>query len=253
MIEQPTPGDALPEKQRLLNHMQISAFYHDEFVKSQVVDFSNLVISQGFRHRVVVDIGGGFGYFAEALQQKYNINARVIDLDPLSIKECRTRGVDARQGDAFNPPISGDEEVVCFNLILHHLVGRNEAETKWLQTRALQPWRAGSVSIFVNEYIYESWLFSISPWLIYRITSSKFLSLIAGAIAKFVPSLRANTFRTGVRFRSSDQWLSLFHSAGFRVVAYSRGPDEVISTPRRLLLIKSIRRDSYLIESLSNV
>ena len=62
-----------------------------------------------------------------------------------------------------------------------------------------------------------------------------------------VPSLRANTFGVGVRFRAADEWSKLFRQAGYEVVASQRGSDERVSLGRRMLLIKSCRRDSFVL------
>jgi hypothetical protein len=136
---------------------------------------------------------------------------------------------------------------VCFNLILHHLVGSSEKETLDFQMRAVTAWKNESVKIFVNEYIYESWIKNFSGWLIYQITKNKFLSAIGNSISKFVPSLKANTFGVGVRFRSNSEWIDIFKNAGFIVEKEIKGDNELISLPRRILLIKEIRRDSFLL------
>lgn len=193
-------------------------------------------------------LGGGCGYFAKALQKVTEFKVRVLDSDGWSISYCIQNGVEAIEGDALNPVVMGDEEVVCFNLILHHLVGKSEFETQKLQKRALLAWHAKVLAIFVNEYIYESYIFNgISGWLIFQITSSSVLSKLGGVIAKIVPSLKANTFGVGVRFRSHAEWKALFESLGFEVVAVSKGLHEGVSLPLRLLLIKNCRRDSFLL------
>ena len=145
---------------------------------------------------------------------------------------------------------TGDEEIVCFNLILHHLVGSSEESTRALQVQALGNWSADNIKVFVNEYIYESWLDDVSGKLIYMITKSRVLSFIGNLVAKVFPSLKANTFGVGVRFRSSASWKRVFTQAGFKVSNEVQGSEEIIAAPRRLLLIKSIRRDSFLLESL---
>src|SRR3546814_14279285 len=58
-------------------------------------------------------------------------------------------------------------------------------------------------------------------------------------------SLRANTFGMGVRFRSHKEWRQLFAEAGFHVLDMRTGRNERISPPLRGLLIKAIRRDSF--------
>ena len=234
-------------QQRVLKTRQVEEFYHDIFVTSQVCDFVDLVEETKLPIKKVIDIGGGCGFFAHSLTRKTGLDVQVIDMDPGSVAACVEKGVPAKIGDALNPNQCGDEDIVSFNLILHHLVAASDAQTEALQTRALAVWRHKTKALFVNEYIYDSYMRNISGWLIYRITSSHLLSALGQAVAAFVPSLRANTFGTGVRFRANQEWVNLFDGMGFRVAAYRRGLEENVSLARRLLMIKSCRRDSYLL------
>lgn len=172
---------------------------------------------------------------------------RVVDADPGSVATATKAGVDAMVGDALAWQHMGDESVACFNLILHHLVGQGEQATRDLQMKALDRWKGTGTRLFVNEYIYDSWVKEWSGSLIYRITSSRLLSTVAGFVSRFVPSLRANTFGVGVRFRAEQEWRRLFAAEGWRVVGYRRGREEEVSLPRRMLLIRSCRRDSFLL------
>lgn len=234
--------------QRVLDGERIAEFYHENFVADQLRDFDRLVIANGGSGGVVADIGGGCGYFAQAVSREFGVPTRVLDSDPVSVREAQSRGVEAQVFDALEPRFAGDEGVVCFNLILHHLIGGSLAETRALQTRALTKWRARGVRIFVNEYIYESpGARGASAWLIGVVTSSKALSAIARLAGRAIPSLQANTLGVGVRFRDAADWRRLFAEAGYEVVGYHKGEEEPVSLPRRLLLIASMRRDSFLL------
>lgn len=232
--------------QKPLSAEQVAEFYHDVFVQDQTRDFESLVAPLA-PEGVVVDIGGGVGYFAERVQAQLGYPVRVIDMDPKSVAQCEARAVPAQVGDALNPPVAGDEACICFNLILHHLVAEDEERTRILQKEALAAWKARGTPIFVNEYIYESFVGTISGRLIYAITSSRILSALAGFAARFIPVFRANTFGVGVRFRAHDEWKSLFREAGFSTEGARIGEDEVVKLPLRLLLIKTIRRDSFIL------
>ena len=118
---------------------------------------------------------------------------RVIDTDPHSVRTCLAKGVDAALDDALAPHLRGDEDVVCFKLIQHHLVGPDEAATLALQRQALAAWRPRARAVFVNEYIYDSHFATLSGRLIYEITSNRALSALASVLNRVVPSLRANT------------------------------------------------------------
>jgi hypothetical protein len=231
--------------QNTLSKKQVLAFYHDLFVQQQVEHFKKIAFPNVERGRVVIDIGGGCGFFASTIKKELNILTRVIDMDPSSVQAARVLGVEALIGDALRPDKKGDETVACFNLILHHLVADSDDETLALQAHAISTWRECNTNIFVNEYIYESWLGTFSGWIIYQITKNRFLSTFGMVVSKVLPSLRANTFGVGVRFRSNDEWKYIFEKCGFAIAAEQKGEKEFVSLPRRLLLIKEIRRNSF--------
>lgn len=239
-------------QQKTLSAQQIEAFYHDHFVEAQLRNYLILVPPAVPAPRAIVDVGGGCGFFAEGLKRAAGLSVRVLDMDPASVRSCHAKDVEAEVGDALQPPLRGDEDVACFNLVLHHLVGRNEADTTALQKRALASWRGQAQAVFVDEYIYDAWFANASGRLIYAITSSRALSAIASAVSRVVPSLRANTFGVGVRFRAHDEWCQLFESIGYRVVATVRGAEEGVSLARRALLIRSCRRDSFVLAARDN-
>jgi hypothetical protein len=196
----------------------------------------------------VVDVGGGCGFFAQRLSALTGRKVRVIDTDTASLEACRRAGVEAMFGDALRPEVTGREGIVTLNLILHHLVGRSERMTQDLQRQALSVWRGQVRAVFVNEYIYESYLGNFSGWCIFQVTKNQLLSWIGRLVATIAPSLKANTFGVGVRFRAHREWLRLFESAGYDVKSSILGAEEEISPARRMLLIKHIRRDSFLLE-----
>lgn len=233
--------------QKALSAEQVEAFYHNEFVADQVRHFGLLFKSAEVQPRLVVDMGGGCGFFARKLREVTAFPVQVVDMDPASVAACLEAGIDASVGDALQPQMSGREDIVSFNLILHHLVSSSEPVTRGLQMRALSVWRGHVQFVFVNEYIYESFVGHLSGWLIYRITKSTVLSAMAKYVSRVVPSLRANTFGVGVRFRAHDEWRRLFDEAGFEVVATERGMNEPVSLPRRVLFIREIRRDSFVL------
>ena len=239
----------MQELQRKLSQDNIRAFYHDNFVDRQVSDFI-LLLGPSFKlpSANVVDVGGGCGFFAKALQNRTNANVRVIDTDFQSIAFCKQAGINAAFGDALCPQVVGDENIICFNLILHHLIGASERETYQLQKRALSAWHSTARAIFINEYVYESFIPGVAGWLIFQVTRNWLLSQIGRFIARFVPSLRANTFGVGVRFRSHAEWCQMFSSAGFEVINTAIDRENYVSLPRRILMIRSCRRESFLLK-----
>jgi hypothetical protein len=230
-----------------LSAAQVAEFYHDQFVSDQVSDFTALVPANELATRVVVDVGGGCGFFAKALTESGQYAVRVVDTDAASIEACRQIGVPAVCENALEPSFAANDGAACFNLILHHLVGSSEKETVDLQCAALAVWRHKVRFVFVNEYIYESYVANLSGRLIYEITKSRTASAIGAVIARFVPAFRANTFGVGVRFRSHAEWRNVFERAGYSVLGARLGASEVVSPALRSLLIREIRRDSYLL------
>jgi len=110
--------------QKTVSQDQITAFYHDLFVKNQVDDFialSGFSVTSSLDN--IVDIGGGCGFFAKALQNRIHQKVRVLDSDRQSIDFCKQEGIEATYGDALKPNVVGDEAIVCFNLILYSLGG----------------------------------------------------------------------------------------------------------------------------------
>ena len=230
-------------EQRTLSATVTEAFYRQDFLQAPTNDFVEL--SRSVREGTVVDMGGGCGFFAQGLRDQAGLRVRVVDMDPRSVAACRQAGIEAECGHALHPRFVGDEAVVYFNLILHHLVAHDEPVTRALRLSALRVWHGKAKALFVNEYIYESFLATASGWLIYQITRNQLLSMIGKAISRVVPSFRANTFGVGVRFRAHNGWRNLFTEAGYDVAAIRAGRAEPVSPPSRSLLIRQIRRDSF--------
>lgn len=241
--------------QKTLSPAQIEAFYSDTHTNDQVEHFAMLTSGRLAGSRRVVDIGGGCGFFASRIGQRTGLPVRVIDTDPASIETCKNvnPAVDAVLGDALAPITDGTEGIVCFNLILHHLVAESETQTRDLQMRALRAWHGRADYLFVNEYVYEAPGGSdFAGRMIFEVTSSKGLSAMARLISRprALRFLRANTFGVGVRFRSDASWRKLFAECGYRVAAFAPGPDEPMPAVRRAVGIQSKRRNSYLLQPL---
>jgi hypothetical protein len=231
-----------------LSTEQVRSFHHDEFVEDQACHFMSLLGPSAADPSEVVDVGGGCGFFAKRVNALTGRKVRVIDTDFASIEACRRAGVEAVYGDALCPEMTGREGVVTFNMILHHLVGRSERETLDLQCRALSVWRRQVRAVFVNEYIYESYLGNFSGWFIFQITKNRLLSWVGRIVSTIAPSLKANTFDVGVRFRARSEWLRLFEVAGYEVKSSIIGAEDTVSLARRMLLIRRTRRDSFLLQ-----
>ena len=117
--------------QKTLNAAQLSEFYIKVFVDDQVRDFKDF-FSDAINpiNGVIVDVGGGEGYFASAIKSDSSSLVRVVEMDPVALESCKKPGIEAEVGDATNYAPKGDESIVCFNLILHHLVANSEKNQK---------------------------------------------------------------------------------------------------------------------------
>lgn len=237
--------------QKALDDQQIAEFYHENFVKDQVRDFGQLLGSRDLEGSRLIDLGGGIGHFAAGIRATYGCQATVLDSDPASVAACHLRNIPAVLGDALTADVASDFDLASLNLVIHHLVGKDFFATRHLQVKVLNNQISGSgpTMIFVNEYIYDSFVYAeLASRVIFGITSSATLSAIGRRIARFVPSLSANTFGVGVRFHSYAGWRQIFEEAGWRLGAHARGVEEHISLPRRVaFLLKSCRRDSFVL------
>jgi len=221
--------------QKKLAESQLAEFNHGGFVPDQIRAFLELT-----RHPdidavragdgLVLDVGGGHGLFASALQEGGHEMVRVVDTDAAAILSCVGKGIDAIRGDVLSEDMRESGQYICFNMILHHLVGKGERDNRSLQKAALGKWRGRFRYIFINEYVYESPVIDgLSTWLIWTVTSSRVLSVVAKALSTFIPSLRANTFGVGVRFRSLRGWRQLFGECELKEIGYRPGQPEAMA------------------------
>src|SRR5690349_15237617 len=141
----------MPTQQKQLSDEQIQAFRRPfpEACQKLVKDFTSIVDEKEYSGKVVVDVGGGCGTFAKLLSDTTGCRVRVLDTDQPSLDVAAQAGVETVCGDALSPPVRGDEGVICFSLVLHHLIGATEKMTAEMQRRALAVWHPHVNSIFV--------------------------------------------------------------------------------------------------------
>ncbi|NJO57967.1 MAG: hypothetical protein HC836_06250 [Richelia sp. RM2_1_2] len=114
--------------------------------------------------------------------------------------------------------LDGKYDLICFNWLLHHLVGNSYSETRRNIAAAIEAvipllTSRGRVSIFEN--MYNGLLFDGLPsHLIFTLTSNQ-------AIAGFTKKMGANTAGVGVCFLSQKQWVETLNHTSLNLLKYS--------------------------------
>lgn len=168
-----------------------------------------------------LDVGGGNGVFADRLLEYYPKskgtvldNAQVL-LDKNQINPRKTIVCDSVEN--LNS-IEIKYDLICFNWLLHHLVGNSYSETRKNMSTAinaviplLTPY--GRVSIFENMYNGLA-IDGLPSKIIFTLTSSK-------AIAGVIKKMGANTAGVGVCFLSQKQWIETISKTGLKLLKYT--------------------------------
>jgi SAM-dependent methyltransferase len=183
-------------------------------VRSYIPARSNLAL---------LDVGGGNGTFLDAMLMAMPGDSfgTVVEMSKAMVEKNITssRKFVVRANFLDWVVASGQAEkrfdVIFFNFVLHHFVGRQRNESIKLQTRALGAAKsilADGGLIVVYEIHYNGWFDGELPSkLIHALTSSTTLEPV-------VKQLGANTAGYGVCFHSENYWRSLFSENGLKVV-----------------------------------
>lgn len=241
-------------EQKVLQRSALDAFDTPEGVVEQLRHFKECYGYDRSSPFSLLDVGGGAGYFVSALQEEFPaMRATILDIDESAVFKARGRGLAAEPGSILErlpEHIPGEFDVICFNLVLHHIVAGGARKTRELQMRALSlagKRLSGNGSVFVHEICYEGRIFPDSTGaMIFQALSNPLFAGIARLAGRFVPSLRANTVGVGVRFRPSSGWVRLIEEAGGKSLKVRPGGTEGHSLSRRLLLnVREVRRCSF--------
>ena len=183
-------------------------------------------INQAFSDRSalsLLDVGGGNGTFLDAMLLAMprdsfgtivEMSGPMVERNTTSERKCV---IHANFLDwAASVDAAQRFDVIFFNFVLHHFVGKRRAESIRLQTRALNAAKALlSVGGLIVVYeIHYNGLFQheLPSKLIHLFTSS-------AALAPIVRRLGANTAGYGVCFHSETYWRTLFATSELRVVS----------------------------------
>lgn len=183
-----------------------------------------------------LDVGGGNGVFADRLLEYYpNSRGTVLDnsqllLNKNNIHDRKTIICDSVENLS---KITEKYDLICFNWLLHHLVGSSYAETRKNISAAIEAvipllTDRGRISIFENMYnglIVDG----LPSKLIFRLTSSKIIS-------GFIKKMGANTAGIGVCFLSQQQWTKTLNNTNLNLLKYSDDDKWIIPLKWRVFL-----------------
>jgi SAM-dependent methyltransferase len=168
-----------------------------------------------------LDIGGGNGLFSDKLLDNYpNATGTIIDNSQLLLSKntANTRKTVICDSVQNLADIKDKYDLVCFNWLLHHLVGNSYSETRNNISTAVDSAMSlltprGRLSICENMYngLVIDWLPSR---LIFVLTSSK-------AIASIIKRMGANTAGVGVCFLSYNQWVETIEKTSLKILKFS--------------------------------
>jgi len=244
------------EDTRVLTESQLQTFDED-YVTPELFEAIAGEINREFPDRsfAFLDVGGGQGFFADALLARFpRATATVLDnSSSLLFKNAsdpRKRLVLASAAELSSQIRNQAFDIIFFNLSLHHFVGGSYYQSRQFQRNALaqaQTLLAKGGRIAVTENLFDGLLLPDLPgYLIYRLTSSRVL-------APVIRRLGANTAGCGVCFLSSAGWRKEFrsvrlHETAFRAVRYA---DESFwpALKMRLLSVRSISRGFFWLKS----
>jgi Methyltransferase domain len=168
-----------------------------------------------------LDVGGGNGVFADRLLEYYPMSrGAVLDNSQLLLNKNVANSRKTIICDSVENlnELETKYDLICFNWLLHHLIGNSYVETRKNISTAINTvipllTDRGRVSIFENMYN-GSVIDGLPSLLIFTLTSSK-------AIAGFTKKMGANTAGVGVCFLSQKQWVQVLDKTSLKILKYS--------------------------------
>ena len=170
----------------------------------------------------VLDVGGGNGRFLDAVLTNFPncVGVLVDNSDYMlskNISHVRKRLVHASALDVDGSIAAGSCNVITFNVILHHLVGRTYQSAMDSVVKALTNAArllAPGGRIVVYEQVYDGLVPGVEPGaIIFAVTRIRI-----PAFVRVARRFGANTAGVGVYFRSRNSWMRVFRAAGLQLV-----------------------------------
>ncbi len=205
-----------------LEDSQLEAF-DTEYVDGKRWEIIKKQIDKDFPdgHFNFLDVGGGNGVFADRLLDYYpNSKGTVLDNSQLLLDKNQTNPRKTIICDSVKnlSAIENQYDLICFNWLLHHLIGYSYPETRsnmLTAIKAVLPLLSSQGRISIFENMYNGLIFDGLPSkLIFTLTSSK---IIAGLIKK----MGANTAGVGVCFLSQQQWIETISKTSLKLLQYT--------------------------------
>lgn len=170
----------------------------------------------------ILDVGGGNGKFADRVLMTFpKATATVVDLSEMLLGKNlpNPRKTTLIASATELDKLTGKYDIVSFNWVLHHLIGKSYAQSLENIRDALKAAQGlltprGHISIYDN--LCDGVIFDRAPSrIIYELTSSKLL-------AKIVKAGGANTAGVGVCFQSYKAWKDHFRRTGLKLTSFER-------------------------------
>lgn len=238
---------------------QLSDASLEDFHGDLVSDFILERIAQlaqrdfGSREFSILDVGGGTGYFADKMLERFPL-ARVHLLDNAGFQLERNAPHPRKTlhlGSAEDLlQLFGEHrfDLICFNYVAHHFVLNSYGRTRRMQRKVLSD-GAGLLApggrISLVEHLCNSFIRSASSRLMYQLTASR-------TLAPIVKRFGANTAGVGVCFLEEKSWFDNLNAVGLRVLELSReyvewGLQESLKRRaiKRMLLLRSFYRGLF--------
>lgn len=169
----------------------------------------------------ILDVGGGNGTYIDLLLDNLpDSNGTVVELSTGMIEKNIPRANKSLVCDNFldwstrQLTRNTEYDLICFNFVLHHFVGKNYSASLALQNRALENAKkllSEDGMIVIYEILYNGRKGSDLPGrIIHALTSSKLLE-------NLIKKLGANTAGFGVCFHSEKTWKQLYANNNLKI------------------------------------
>lgn len=203
---------------KLLDESQTQSF-DTEYVNEDLFTVVTRAIQNNFSPNDTIkfmDVGGGNGLYGDRVLSNYdNAEVTIVEPDKYLLGRNRPHPRKKLYAQTFQDIDKlSSYDVIEFNWVLHHFVGKNRANTLALQEQGLNKafdlLKPGGIVLIFENFYDGMVLDNLPSWLIYRLTASALLS-------PMTKRLGANTAGVGVCFHSKRTWENMLNHCGFHI------------------------------------